>query len=63
VKRMICKPPFLRCTSAIRQNEIEALAFSKVDTLFTEMPAEQSISTDEFQCWDKQLRAGTRIFR
>ena len=59
---MICKRPFLRCTPAIRRNEIEALSFSKVDTLFTEMPAEQSINTDEFQCWDKKLRAETRIF-
>lgn len=59
---MICKPPFLRCTPAIRQNEIEALTFSKVDILFTGMPAEQSINTDEFQCWDEKLRAGTRIF-
>lgn len=59
---MICKRPFLRCTPAIRQNEIEVLAFSKVDTLFTEMPAEQSVNTAEFQCWDKKRRAGTRIF-
>ena len=59
---MICKRPFLRCTPASRQNEIVSLAFSKVDTLFTEMPAEQSINNDEFQCWDKKIRAGTRIF-
>ena len=59
---MICKRPFLRCTPAIRQNEIEVLTFLKVHTLFKEMPAEQSINTDEFQCWDKKRRAGTRIF-
>lgn len=59
---MICKRPFLRCTPAIRQNEIEVLTFLQVDTLFKEMPAEQSINNDEFQCWDKKRRAGTRIF-
>ena len=50
---MISKRPFLRCTPAVRRKEIEALAFSKVDTLFTEMPAEQSINTDEFQCYEQ----------
>ena len=59
---MICKRPFLRCTPAMRQNEIEVLTFLQVDTLFKEMPAEQSINNDEFQCWDKKRRAGTRIF-